>query len=249
MSPMLGSERRLFRVSHSANCAAAVWLGQNSSLGPSCPSWSSLPSRALAHPRQSQNQWTRKLSGRGLFFLSLLMGNFLSQRGSLQQLLLSSRCRVVWARSKCNLQTGKASQASPVSLEGTKIDFSGLEEIHIFKPAPPSYNSRVSGKTACLFAGTIKLRDKLKIIGRDQFSQLWAKKRESERWVITILGGLGQVGCSGPVGLFPSQKGRFGAKSHGSPLWTSQQATWNIGNSLHAPGMGSLNKIWMGRGD
>ena len=45
--------------------------------------------------RQSQTQWTRKLSGRGLFFLSLLMGNFLSQRGSLQQLLLSSHCRVV----------------------------------------------------------------------------------------------------------------------------------------------------------
>lgn len=45
-------------------------------------------------------------------------------------------------------------------------------------------------------------------------------------------------------GTLPIPEGEIWCKEPWKPLMdVSAEATWNIGNSLHAPGMGSLNKI------
>lgn len=68
--------------------------------------------------------------------------------------------------------------------------------------------ARVSGKTACLFAGALMLKDRLKIIRKGQkLFFLWAGKRKSERWVANGLGRRRQLGCSGSMELFHPQSG------------------------------------------
>lgn len=116
-------------VSHSTDCTASARVRQSEvgvppcQVGPIC-SW------ALAHP--VPEQWTRKLFGHGLLFLLLLIGNFLSQRGSLWRLLLLSHCSVVWAReASATWIQAKWARLLSIPLIAS-IDFSGLEEVHIF---------------------------------------------------------------------------------------------------------------------
>lgn len=130
MSPISDPRCTGLEASHSADCTAAAWVRQSKRRVPALKLVQFAPEHWPIC--QSQSQWTRKLFGYGLFFLLLLIGNFLSQRGSLQQLLLISHCRVIWAReASATWKQAKSARRLSNPLI-TETDFSCLEEVHIF---------------------------------------------------------------------------------------------------------------------